>query len=148
MTVIVLDTNVLVSALLSPRSTSAQILKLVLEGELNLAVSWDILEEIYRVLGYPKLIKLMKKNGVTTREVDSFLERLCANAIETPGECTPDVIQDDPTDNIILACAGEGEADFIISGDRHLTSLKEYQGITIVNPATFLAFFRREGLQE
>ena len=148
MTIIVLDTNVLISALLSPRSTSAQILKLVLEGELNLAVSRDILEEIYRVLRYPKLIKLMKKNGVTAKEVDSFIERLCAIAIETPGECTPGVIQEDPSDNIILACAEEAEADFIISGDRHLTNLKEYQGITILNPASFLAFIRQEGLSE
>ncbi len=148
MTIIVLDTNGLVSALLSARITSAQILKLVLEGELNLAVSRDILEEIYRVLGYPKLVKLMKKNGVMSKEVDSFIGRLCSIAIETPGECKPGVIQDDPSDDIILACAVEGEADFIISGDRHLTNLKEYQGITILHPASFLAFIRQEGLSE
>ena len=45
-------------------------------------------------------------------------------------------------DNRILECALAGEADFIISGDHHLSDLKDYQGITIVNPATFLAIFQ------
>ena len=48
------------------------------------------------------------------------------------------VIVDDP-DNRILECAEEGRADFIISGDHHLTELKKYQGIKIVAPSTFLA---------
>ena len=39
---------------------------------------------------------------------------------------------------MIIACALEGQADFIISGDHHLTDLKNYQGIKIVDPATFL----------
>ena len=145
---IVLDTNVLVSAILSPRSASAQIILLVLDGVLNLAISNDILEEVYRVLRYPKLVRLMKKNGVTPREVESVIERLSTIAVVTPGELTLDVIQDDPSDNKILACAIESEADFIISGDRHLADLKEYQGIAIVNPATFLVIVRREELPE
>jgi hypothetical protein len=40
---------------------------------------------------------------------------------------------------MIIACALEGQADFIISGDHHLTDLEDYQGIKIVVPATFLA---------
>jgi predicted nucleic acid-binding protein len=40
---------------------------------------------------------------------------------------------------MILACAVEGEADFIISGDHHLTGLKTYQSIRIIDPATFVA---------
>ena len=145
---IVLDTNVLVSAILSPRSTSAQIMRLVLDGALNLVISHGILDETLSVVRYPKLVKLMKKNGVVPKEVDFFIERLSAIAVGTPGELTLDVIHDDPSDNKILACAVEGEANFIISGDRHLTDLKEFQGITIVNPATFLAITKREGLPE
>ena len=51
-------------------------------------------------------------------------------------------------DNRIVECALAGEADFIISGDHHLTDLKEYQGITIINPATFLAIVQSEELPE
>ena len=145
---IVLDTNVLVSAILSPRSASAQIIGLVLDDALNLAISRDILDEAYRIVRYPKLVRLMKKHSVTPEEVESVIERLSALSIVTPGELTLDVIHEDPSDNIILACAVEGEADFIISGDRHLTGLKEFNGITIINPATFIALIRREGLPE
>jgi len=145
---IVLDTNVLVSAILSPRSNSAHIMKLVLEGVVNLVISHDILDEAYRVVRYPKLVRLMKKNGVAPEDVDFFLERLSAIAVVTRGELKLDVIQDDPSDNMILACAVEGEADFIISGDHHLTDLKEFQGIQILSPAAFPACIMREGLTE
>jgi predicted nucleic acid-binding protein len=52
------------------------------------------------------------------------------------------VIVDEP-DNRILECALEGQADFIISGDHHLTDLRNYQGIKIVDPATFLELIAR-----
>ena len=48
-----------------------------------------------------------------------------------------EVIADDP-DNRILECAVEGQAEFIISGDKHLLKLKAYQGIAIVTPVDFL----------
>jgi predicted nucleic acid-binding protein len=47
------------------------------------------------------------------------------------------IIVDDP-DNRILECAVAGQADFIISGDKHLLNLKNFQGINIVTPADFL----------
>ncbi len=145
---IVLDTNVMVSAILSPRSTSAQIMRLVLDGVVNLIISHDILDETLRVIRYPKLVNLMKKNGVALKEVEYVIDRLSAIAVVTPGKLTLDVIQDDPSDNKILTCAVEGEVDFIISGDHHLIELKEFQGIPIVNPATFVAIIKREGLPE
>ena len=46
-------------------------------------------------------------------------------------------------DNRILECAIEGRADFIISGDHHLTDLKIYKNITISTPSAFLAAFRQ-----
>ena len=141
---IVLDTNVLVSAILSPRSKSAQIIRLVLEDALSLAISQNLLDEVYRVVRYPKLVKLFKKHGIIPEEITSIIERLSRIAVVTPGELNLDVIQEDPANNKILACAIESEADFIISGDRHLTDLKEYQGIAIVNPATFLAIVQSE----
>ena len=139
---IVLDTNVLVSAILSPRSAPAHIIRLVLDDSVNLAVSSGILDEAYRVFHYPKIVRLLEKHGVTPEQAESFIERLNAIAVVTPGELIPDVIRDDPSDNMFLACAVESESDYIISGDHHLTDLKIYRGITIVNPATFLAIVR------
>ena len=136
---IVLDTNVLASAILVPQSKPAHVIKLVLDGASNLVISPDILEETFRVLRYPELFKLMKKNGIVLKEVIDFIEKMSKTAVITQGKLRVDAIKDDPSDNKILACAVEGEVDFIISEDHHITDLKEFQGIQIVSPATFLA---------
>ena len=138
MTRIVIDTNILVRAILTPKGNPAKILKLVLEGKLNLIISLAILEETQQVLRYPRLVKLMQKNKITRKKVYDFLEKMSKVAVITPDKLEIDAIPDDPADNKILACGLEGEADFIISGDHHLTDLKIFHGIKIVNPATFL----------
>ena len=135
---IVLDTNVLVSAILNPRGKPALILNLALKGMVELVISRAIIQELHKVLNYPKLIKLLKKNGVTTKEVESVIDNLDTIGEITKGELVLNVIKNDPTDNIILACAVEGRADFIISGDVHLLSLNKFQEIEFVDPATFL----------
>ena len=139
---IVVDTNLLVSSILSPHGRPAVILKLFLEGRFPLVISNDILDEAQRVFKYPKLVKLMKKRGVSPQYIDDFLDKLSRVAIITPGKLSIEEIQDDPDDNMVLACAVEGEADVIISGDHHLTDLKTYRGITIIDPATFLKTIR------
>ncbi len=55
-----------------------------------------------------------------------------------------DVIQTDPTDNKYLACALEGEADYIVSGDRLLLDLGLYQGIKIIKAQAFLKIWDKQ----
>ena len=141
---VVFDTNVLVSALLVPGSKPAQIVRLVIAGEVNLMISQDIIEEARRVFLYPKLVKMMKRNKVSPDDLDVVIEKICSIAVMTPGQLTVEVIKNDPTDNAVLACAVEGEADYIISGDHHLTDLHEFQGIFIISPATILALVKNE----
>jgi putative PIN family toxin of toxin-antitoxin system len=50
----------------------------------------------------------------------------------------PDAVPNDPDDNHIVACALEGRADLIVSGDSHLLTLGIYAGIPIVRPMDFL----------
>ncbi len=139
---VVIDTNLLVSAILTPQGNPAIILKLILQGKLTLILSPAILEETRRVLRYPKLVKLMKKSETTLEEVYSFIDKMTKVSVIVPGNLEIEAIQADPSDNIILACAVEGEADFIISGDHHLTDLRIFQGIQIIDPATFLKILR------
>jgi putative PIN family toxin of toxin-antitoxin system len=138
MTRIVLDTNLFVSALLSPKGKPAFLLKLVLEGRLHLVLSRAILQEIKAVLQYPKVIKLLEKNNVSPGEIDHLLQKIQGVTILTPGELEVNHIKEDPSDNMFLVCAVEGRADFIISGDSHLTDLRAFQGVKIVNPDAFL----------
>ena len=138
MTRIVIDTNLLVSAILTPGGNPAKILKLILERKLNLIISPAILKEARQVFNYPKLIKLLEKNKITSAEVYGFLDKMSRVALITPGKLAINAIPEDPADNKILACAVEGGADYIISGDHHLTDLKIFKGIKIVGPAAFL----------
>jgi uncharacterized protein len=134
----VLDANQYVSALLKPRSNPARVIELVHEGQMTLLVSPAILDEVRRVLTYPKLKKL---HGRSSQEIDGFLGKLMKVALLTPGILSVSAVKDDPSDDIYLACAVEGKADFIVSGDHHLTELKVFQSIRIVSPAAFLKAF-------
>jgi len=136
---IVLDTNQLISAILTPDGKSAMILDEILAGTFTLVISPKIIKEAEKVLSYPKLVKLLKKRDVSPETIKALLDKIQVIGIMTYDSLLVDAIRDDPSDNIILACAVEGEADFIISGDHHLTDLKTYQGIIIIDPATFEA---------
>ena len=137
---VVLDTNVFVSALLTPGSPPAGILELALEGKLRLIISPGIIREIALVFQYPKVKKSMKKHRLTEEEVADAILKIFKIATITPGAEIAPGVTPDPGDDMVLSCALEGRADFIISGDRHLTALDAYEGIRIVTPATFLKF--------
>jgi putative PIN family toxin of toxin-antitoxin system len=132
---VVIDANVFVSAALKPHSKPAQIINLVKEGKIALVLSHDILEELKKVFRYPKIRKELR---LTVSEIDEALAEIAPGAIRTPGKIRMRAVKEDPEDNRYLECAVEGQADFIISGDHHLTDLHVFEGIKIVDPATFL----------
>jgi putative PIN family toxin of toxin-antitoxin system len=132
---VVIDANVFVSAALKPHSKPAQIINLVKEGKIALVLSHDILEELKKVFRYPKIRKELR---LTVSEIDEALAEIAPGAILTPGKIRMRAVKEDPEDNRYLECAVEGQADFIISGDHHLTDLHVFEGIKIVDPATFL----------
>ena len=127
---IVLDTNVLVSAIVfggNPR----RIIESILEGSVHLILSREILDELEGVL-------CRRKFGMSppiARNISNELESICD--IVAP-EHRVTVMTSDPYDNMVLECAAEAKADYIISGDTHLLDLCEFEGIKIVNPARFL----------
>jgi putative PIN family toxin of toxin-antitoxin system len=132
---VVLDADIFVSAVLNPSSNPGHILELVRQNAVQLLLSPDILTEVKAVLLYPRLVKLHHRSP---KWIKTFLNELTALAELTPGELVVDAIKDDPSDNIYLACAVEGKADFIISGDKHLKNLKHFRNIPIVEPVAFL----------
>lgn len=135
---VVLDTNVFVSALLSPEGPPAGILELTLAGKLCLIISPGIIREIQQVLQYPKIVQAMKKHGVTPSEMEDAVLKILRVAVLTTGAVMAEGVSSDPTDDMVISCALEGQADFIISGDRDLTEIEEYRGIRILSPAAFM----------
>jgi putative PIN family toxin of toxin-antitoxin system len=135
----VLDANVFVSAVLSPAGVPAQVLTAWREERFQLVISEAILEEIARVFRYPKIVKYHRWPEAT---LQAFIEDLRHLAIVIPGALALAVIHDNPPDDRYLECAVEGEPAYIVSGDRHLLNLGEYQGIKILTPQAFLKALR------
>jgi putative PIN family toxin of toxin-antitoxin system len=132
---IVLDTNLFVSALLKPGSNPDLILHSVKDEKVLLLMSDSICHEISRVLTYPKI---RKRLTASDEELKNFMQLLGAVAIITPGTLNLPPLNADPDDTKYLVCAVEGHADFIVSGDHHLTDLVMYRGIPVVTPADFI----------
>jgi len=131
----VVDANVFMSAVLSPAGTPARIIDFWREGRFVLVLSIAILEEIYRVLHYPKIAT---RHRWPEEQIRTFVDALASQAMITRGALTLAAIKDDPADNRYLECAVEGEADFLVSGDQLLLNLGAYQGVTILTPRAFL----------
>ena len=128
---VVIDTNIFVSALLKPQSKERYIYKLALNGQIQLFISAPMLTELARVVDYPKF-------EIDPLEKESFLKNVSrvASFVEPKRQIT--IIKADPPDNRILECAVESRADYIITGDKHLKSLKHYSETKIVCPSEFL----------
>jgi len=131
----VLDANVLVCAILSPKGIPAKILTAWRAEEFSVVVSEAIVSEIGRVLRYPKI---KRHHRWPEKQMLTFLEDLAHLSVFTPGSLSLSVIADDPADNRYLEAGLEGEADYLVSGDEHLLGLGSYQGIQIIRPREFL----------
>jgi len=125
---VVLDTNVLVSAFVFPGGPPEAIYRRVLSGELTMIVSRPLMAELGRVL-----VDKFDWDASYAEEALAQLTRI--GELVDPREPVND-IEDDPADNRVLEAAAEGDADRIVSGDRHLLALDSWRQIPIVNPAT------------
>jgi len=128
---IVLDTNVLISALAFPGSQPDQILYRIRRGETELFISPFILSELDRVL--------REKFRFTKKEADVRVNAIRAIAhVITPTERITVVTANDD-DNRILECVAAAQAEFLVTGDKeHLLPPGSYRGTKIVTPAQFL----------
>ncbi len=132
----VLDANVFASALVKPDGPPGRILHLLLtDRSFEIVVSRSILVELRRCIDYPKLRKYIP---LTDDEIDRWILALELIAdMVTPGTGVR-AVPDDPDDDHLLAAALEGRAAFLVTGDQHVLSLGEYEGVRIVTPAEFL----------
>lgn len=101
-----------------------------------------LLAELFEVLSRDKFAARLALAGLTPFCIVREIRRMVCMVVP---DSVPRVIEDDPDDDHVIACAVVAEADFIVSGDKHLHSLGgQYQGIRIVSPAEALAFIKTE----
>ena len=129
----VFDTNLLISGILW-RGTPFQLLKWAEEGRLRIYTSLEILDEVYRVLHYPKFEQYIDKQKASLKELFAKITSLCTIIqVEqvVSGVCS------DADDEKFLSCALAANVEVLVSGDRHLLNLKQYQFVRIVTAREF-----------
>lgn len=127
---VVFDTNVLVSAI-GFGGKPWECLVVAFVGDVEMVTADAAIAEFERVLGYDRL-----PFTETERERYPALIRDEATLVE-PRQSV-EVIEDDPDDDLFLEIAVEADAEYIVSGDPHLTALGAFRGVDIVRPAVFL----------
>lgn len=132
----VLDTNLFISGLFASKGTVATLQQLWISGAFELAVSEEILQEIKETLQKPYL---QKELFLRPQELDEILGMIREKAfVVTRDLYKTDKITADPDDNKFLGCALEAKAQYVVSGDNHLLSLKHFHGIQVVDAANFV----------
>ena len=129
---VVVHTNVAVSGLLWPGPPN-HILKWAREGILQIVACEQTTDELRRVLQYKRFAQRLSTLDTNPAEVFAYFLNLVF-FVPTPA-LIPEQIVEDPFDNFFLALASHNDARLIISGDRHLLDLREYEHIPIVTPS-------------
>jgi hypothetical protein len=131
---VVLDTNVLVSALLF-KTTLSKVIDLWQSGAIIPVISKDTFQELRAVLEYPKFsLSPDEIRAILEQEILPFFEVIDV-VEEVQGICN------DPADNKFISCALSASADYIVSGDKALIDLKQYKSVKIIKPSEFLKLF-------
>jgi putative PIN family toxin of toxin-antitoxin system len=138
----VLDTNVLVSSILSPGAVPGRIVRAWEAHAFELCPSDLLFLEVVEVMRRPHIQKMAKFGA---GQIEELLELLLRISTIVPGPLNVEpVVADDPDDDMVLATAVAGRADVIVSGDRHLLVIREHRSISIVTPRQFLDLLEAE----
>ncbi len=128
------DANVYISAFISPGSKAEEAYLLAVDGQAELYTSVAILTETAK--------KLREKFLWDDVRIAAALKQISRVATVLKPVNRLNILSDAP-DNRILECAKEAGADLIVTGDKHLLDLKQYEGIGITRIAGFLYSVRR-----
>lgn len=131
-----LDTNVLISAIMyggNPR----KVLESVISGSIQISVSEDLIQELQDVLQRPQF-------GLSIQFVHNTVAELTALAEWVAPKKHHHLVEEDPSDNLVLDCAVEAEADYLVTGDSHLLRLQKCGKVRIVTPQDILEVLQRQ----
>jgi uncharacterized protein len=126
---IVIDTNVLISSFFG--GNPKKVIDLWKSGSAILCLTQEILEEYLRVMARLPIAPETKSKLVTILQEKRNIE------LVNPSRHYA-IIPEDPEDDKFIDCAVEAQADYIISGDRHLLQVKAFRDIPIYSPKEFL----------
>jgi uncharacterized protein len=133
---IVLDTNVLVSSVISKKGAPAQLMDAWSDHIFDVVVSEAIIHEVERVLFEPHLKEVF---NLTEERITRLVEMLSEDGILVPGTAVVHgSVPADPTDEMFLAAVIDGNAEILVSGGKHLLELEFFSGVVIITPRQLL----------
>ena len=125
----VFDTNIFVRIALGRSPRARKIRQAWMSGRFVVAAAESILREVERVMRYPEV---QSDYGLTSNDIERFLQLVRATVALTDELYQVETVAADSSDNVFLACALEAGADFLVSQDSHLRSLKYYHGVQVI----------------
>jgi putative PIN family toxin of toxin-antitoxin system len=136
----VVDTNILIRALIKPRGTVGPVLTRLRAGNYTLVYSQPLLDELLEKLALPRI---REKYRLDQQAVETTIALLALR-----GELVHPVravkVCRDPDDNALIEAALAGNAAYIVTGDEDLLTLKQVEGVRIITPRVFLAALDQE----
>jgi len=135
---VVFDTNIYISAFVIPGGNAEKAYLHAIDGDFELCTSIAILTELAR--------KLDEKFGWEKQKIVQLI--ISISDVATVLKTTPrlKVLSDDP-DNRILECALKAEAAFLVTGDKHLLKLRNYENFEIIKLANFLTILHQAPIE-
>lgn len=135
---VVLDTNVLVSAIIS-EGKPRELLRRGIAGQFSIVTSAPLLKELSLVLRRPKF-------RTSEDEVNRIVIALMQTAEIVNVTSKLKVVEDDPKDNMVIETAYDGSAELIITGDGHLLALRDFKEIKIITVEQMLTLLEKKQL--
>jgi uncharacterized protein len=140
---VVVDTTVLISSFLTPEGVSGKLLEQARAGAFKLCLSREILEELRSRLLHRRRIRR------SYQYPDERVHQHCRD-LETAARLITNlpkvrVVERDPNDDMIIACALKARAEYVVTRDKDLLSLEVYEGIRMVTPRQFLDLLEAPG---
>jgi putative PIN family toxin of toxin-antitoxin system len=127
---VVFDSNIYISALTLPGGQAAKALFRILDGADTLLISKPILDEVLSILA--------RKFSHDRDELSQVAVTLTEMAEVVKPSHAITILADDP-DNRILECAEEGDADYIVTGDKAMLNLKQHRGVRVIPLREYLS---------
>ena len=126
--IVILDTNIIISAYFKKKSNSAKILNLAFQGKIKTFWNNKMRNELNIIL----------RNIHARKSFYKYIDKIYNNENKVLRTPKINIIKEDPSDNIFLGLAKAKKADFVISSDQHLLKFKKFEKTKIIKPSKFI----------
>ena len=142
--VISLDTNILIRALIRPQGTVGPIIPRLAKGDYALVYSAPIRNELIAKLALPRI---RNKYNLTDTQIEALLDLIALRGQLVAPERRVKVCRD-PHDDMFIEAALAGSAECVVTGDDDLLSLEKFETVQFITPRQFLALLDQQPLKE